>query len=156
MKKLLKHIVYTASLLMFATQASAWVSKGFIPANVSLVSVVIYDNAGDGCWTNIGEVKRYAEDKLELAGFKVSREKFQYYEDHKHYTLNISMRSKRAVSACFGDVKLQIVKYIQENNMEGMYLVGQYSSNFTGAENANKLTLELIGDFMKEVEDPQW
>ena len=72
----MKKLLLTASLLMLATQASAWVSKGFIPANVSLVSVDIKDQASNGCWTNIGEVKRYAEDKLELAGFKVSREKF--------------------------------------------------------------------------------
>ena len=61
MKKLLKHIVYVASLLMFATQASAWVSKQFVPSNVSKITVKISDQANDGCWTNICEVKRYAE-----------------------------------------------------------------------------------------------
>ena len=36
--------------------------------------------------------------------------------------------------------------------MEGMYLVGQYGSNFTGTENANQYTLKLMGGFMEEVE----
>ena len=45
----MKKLLLTASLLMLATQASAWVSKGFIPANVSLVSVDIKDQASDGC-----------------------------------------------------------------------------------------------------------
>ena len=152
----MKKLLLTASLLMLATQASAWVSKGFIPANVSLVSVDIKDQASNGCWTNIGEVKRYAEDKLELAGFKVSREKFQWYENDRHYILSIMVNSSRNVSTCFGNIEFGLAKFIKSNNMEGMYLVGQYGSNFTGTENANQYTLKLMGGFMEEVENPQW
>ena len=61
----MKKILLTVFLLMLTTQASAWVSKGFVPKNVSQITVNISDQANDGCWTNIGEVKRYAEDKLE-------------------------------------------------------------------------------------------
>ena len=32
---------------------------------------MINDSARDGCWTNIGEVKLYAEDKLLLSGAKI-------------------------------------------------------------------------------------
>lgn len=156
MKKLLKHIVYAASLLMFATQASAFVIKGFIPANVSQITVIIDDNATDGCWTNIGEVKRYAEDKLELAGFKVLREKYERAVDDRHYIFNVVVNSKRGAVTCFGDMQFSIFKFIQNNNMLGMFLVGFYSQNFTGAENANQASLRLMGNFMKEVEDPQW
>ena len=156
MKKLLKHIVYTASLLMLATQASAFVSKGFIPANVSQITVIINDQANDGCWTNIGEVKRYVEDKLELVGFKVSREKFEGYENDKHFILSVMVNAKRTTGKCFGDVEFEIIRYIKNNNMGGMFLVGQYGSNFKGGENANQYTLKLTGEFMKEVEAPQW
>jgi hypothetical protein len=156
MKKLLKHIVYTASLLMFATQASAFVSKGFIPANVSQIHVIINDYASDGCWTNIGEVKRYAEDKLELVGFKILRDKYEGSVDDRHYVFNIVVNSKRGAITCFGDIQFSIVKYIQNNNMGGMFLVGQYGNNFTGAENANQFSLKTLGNFMKEVEAPQW
>jgi len=47
------------------------VVKQFTPSNVDSVAVSINDGADDGCWTNLVEAKRYAEDKLELAGFKV-------------------------------------------------------------------------------------
>jgi hypothetical protein len=152
----MKKLLLTASLLMLTTQASAWVSKGFVPANVYKVNVLIADSASDGCWTNIGEVKRYAEDKLELAGFNVSREKFQWYENDRHYTLSVMVSSSRNVSTCFGDIGFGIAKFIKDNNIEGMNLIGDYGSNFTGAENANQYTLKLIGEFMKQVEDPQW
>ena len=141
---------------MLATQASAFVSKGFIPANVSQITVIINDQANDGCWTNIGEVKRYAEDKLELVGFKVLRDKYEGSVDDRHFVFNVLVNSKRDAVTCFGDIQFSIVKYIQNTNMGGMFLVGQYGSNFTGSDNANQYTLELMGDFMKEVEDPQW
>jgi len=34
--------------------------------------------------------------------------------------------------------------------------VGEYGSIFNGYDNVNQFTLELVGGFMKEVEDPQW
>ncbi|WP_170482589.1 hypothetical protein [Ruegeria arenilitoris] len=38
------------------------------PKNLETVSVVIEDEAKDGCWTNIGEARTYAEDKLSELG----------------------------------------------------------------------------------------
>ena len=121
---------------------------------MSQITVIIDDNAIDGCWTNIGEVKRYAEDKLELAGFKVLKEKYERAVDDSHYIFNVVVNSKTGAVTCFGDMQFSIFKFIQNNNMLGMFLVGFYSNNFTGAENANQYTLKLMGDFMKEVEDP--
>ena len=152
MQKLLVCILF----VLFGSQASAWVSKEFIPSNVSLITVNIDDQANDGCWTNIGEVKRYTEDKLELAGFKVSRNKFKNYIDNRHFILNIHVNATRGVSTCFGDIRFGIIKSILNNNMYGMFIVGEYGSNFTGSQNANAYILELISGFIKEVEDPQW
>ena len=41
MKKLLVFILF----ILFGSQASAWVSKGFVPANVSKINVGMNDNA---------------------------------------------------------------------------------------------------------------
>ena len=81
----LKKLMVCILFILFGSQASAWVSKEFIPSNVSLITVDIHDQANDGCWTKIGEVKRCAEDKLKLPGFKVSGEKFEDYEDKQHF-----------------------------------------------------------------------
>jgi hypothetical protein len=152
MKKLLIILLLT----FFSTQASAWVSKGFVPANVSLITVNIDDQANDGCWTNIGEVKRYAEDKLELAGLKVSRDRFENYEDNKHFILNVLVTVNRLNGTCYGDINLNLFKGTWVNNIGGLFYAGKYGANFTGYENVNQYTLELIGVFMKQVEDPQW
>jgi hypothetical protein len=152
----MKKLLLTASLLMFSTQASAWVSKQFIPSNVSLITVNIDDQANDGCWTNIGEVKRYTEDKLELAGFKVSREKFESYEDEKHYLLAVTVNSSRNGSKCYGSIQLYIFKGTWVNNVGGLLYVGELGGTFTQHDNVNQLALNYVGKFMKQVEDPQW
>ena len=152
----MKKILLTASLLFFATQASAWVTKQFVPNNVSLINVIIGDQANDGCWTNIGEVKRYAEDKLELAGFKVSKEKFQIYLNNDHFILDILVVANRLGTNCYGSVSYDINKHINHGKLVGIFSVGQFNGNFTGYENVNQYILKKIGKFMKEVEDPQW
>lgn len=152
----MKKLFITIMFVLLGSQASAWVSKGFVPANVSQITVNIDDQASDGCWTNLGEVKRYAEDKLELVGFMVSRNKFEGFVDDREYILNVMVNAKRGAVKCFGHIQFSIVKYIHNNNMDGIFAVGEYGSNFTGSDNTNQNTLRLMGDFMKEVEDPQW
>ncbi|MCE5973425.1 hypothetical protein LZA78_08035 [Sinirhodobacter sp. WL0062] len=41
------------------------------PSDFSGAWVEVLDDSQNGCWTNIGEVKAYAADQLELAGFNV-------------------------------------------------------------------------------------
>ena len=40
-------------------------------STIGEINVIIGDNASGGCWTNLGEAKKYAEDKLTLAGAKL-------------------------------------------------------------------------------------
>ena len=152
----MKKILLTVFLLMLTTQASAWVSKGFVPKNVSQITVNISDQANDGCWTNIGEVKRYAEDKLELSGHKVLKEKFDVYKDDRHYVLDIIIIANRLGATCFGSYNLDISKQFYDKKIAGIFSVGQKYGTFSGYENVNKYILNKVGKFMKEVEDPQW
>ncbi len=41
------------------------------PEDYEKAWVAVYDNAENGCWTNIGEVQTYAEDQMRLVGFNV-------------------------------------------------------------------------------------
>ena len=70
--KMKKLFVIASLLFLLATQVSAWTFKGFNPNNVSQIHVLIRDGATKGCWTNMSEVKRYTEDKLELASSNLS------------------------------------------------------------------------------------
>ena len=147
MKKLFVAVLF----VLFGSQASAWVSKGFVPPNVSKVNVGMNDDAQGGCWTNIGEVKRYTEDKLELAGFTVQRDRFEYYDDRNHFVLGVGVTAKRNNDRCYGEISMYIMKQAIENNVHAKFIVGEYGSIFTGYDNVNQYILELVGGFMKEV-----
>ena len=152
----MKKLLLTASLLMLATEVSAWVTKDFVPANVSKINVGISDSASDGCWTNIGEVKRYAEDKLELAGFNVTREKFEKYDDTKHFYVIINITSERAANSCYGSISTYIMKMVYDNNVYAKFVAGEAEGIFSGHKNVNQHALKFVGNFMKEIEDPQF
>ena len=153
----MKKLLLTASILMlFATQASAWVSQDFKPSNVDEMNVKIKDQADDGCWTNIGEVKRYAEDKLELAGYNVYRKKKDGFTGYKHYKLQIMVHSYRNASGCWGAVEFLLYNQPEIEGIVGTFLAGKYDAVFSNYTNVNQFALKALGKFMKEVEDHQW
>jgi hypothetical protein len=152
----LKKLLIAVMFVLFGSQASASVFKDFVPANISKIHIEIVDRATEGCWTNIGEVKRYAEDKLRLAGFNVPEGNFEGYDDIKHYVFVISITAQRNGGLCFGAIDLNIQRATSLNSIIGMFSLGAGSSIFSGMQNVNQGALEIIGNYMKEVEDPQW
>lgn len=61
-----------ATLITATTYTSAIADDTqWAPTDFDGAWVEVIDNAQNGCWTNIGEVRDYATDQLELAGFKI-------------------------------------------------------------------------------------
>lgn len=60
-----------ATFALAATASNAVADPLWQPSDYDGVYVWIIDNATNGCWTNIGEVRLYTKDQLALAGFKV-------------------------------------------------------------------------------------
>jgi len=136
-----------AVCLLFASMTASnafFIVEQFTPEKVDSVSVVISDGAVDGCWTNLGEAKRYAEDKLELAGFTVRSTKDDWTP--KGYQMAISVTSSRS-NGCFGSVSFQIYQPNWIDGVFGHFEVGNGGSVFTGAENANQTVLKYLRRF---------
>ena len=152
----MKKLFIAVMFVLFGSQASAGIFKAFVPANVSKIHVEISDGASEGCWTNISEVKRYTEDKLELEGFNIRRDKFDGYEDRNHYVVGVVVNAERNGGLCFGSIKLDITKALRTHKIIGMFSLGESGANFSGQENINRGVLNQVDQFMKEVEDPQW
>ena len=70
----MKKLLLTTLMVLFSTKvfAEGYYFDPFADNSFSIkdkkIAVGIYDEAKGGCWTNLGEVKRYAEDKLMLKG----------------------------------------------------------------------------------------
>jgi len=152
----MKKLLIASFLTLFASQASAGVFRDFVPANVSQIHIEISDGASEGCWTNISEVKRYTEDKLELEGFNIRRDKFDGYEARNHYVVTVAINAQRNGGLCFGTIRLDIAKSLRTHKIIGMFSLGESGSIFSGQENINRSVLKQVDQFIKEVKDPQW
>ena len=153
----MKKLFITFMFVFLGSQASAWVSKEFIPSNVDTINVKIIDDAKEGCWTNISEVKRYAEDKLELAGHNVYRNKKDSFTGYRDYKLVIQIIANRtALIECYGAYRIMLYKINETKDITGIFTAGEKIMTFKGAKNVNQHILGFVSDFMEEVEDPQW
>lgn len=65
------------------------------------VKIVIQDQVKDGCWTNLKEVREYAEEKLRIIGLKVIDE---MNSDESYYVnLGIIGVGQRTIVGCTGN-----------------------------------------------------
>ena len=143
--------ILTAICLLIASMTASYsftVNEQVTPSKIDSIAVYINDGAKDGCWTNLGEAKRYAEDKLELAGFTVRSSNDKWTP--KGYALAITINSRRTnYSDCYGYISLSLY---QPNWIEGVYgnfVVGSGGRSFNGYENTNQLILDRIQAFIK-------
>ena len=140
----------TAVCLLFASMSASYsmeVSEKVTPSKIDSIAVYINDGAKQGCWTNLVESKRYAEDKLELAGFTVRSLKDKWTP--KGYALEISVSSRRTPSAdCYGSIGLKLYQPNYIDGVFGHFEVGVGGGVFLGYKNANQNVLDYIQKFI--------
>ena len=139
----------TAVCLLFASMTASYsfqIAKEFTPSNVKSVRVNILDGATEGCWTNLMEVKRYAEDKLELAGYRIWKKSNYDAADRDFYNLSINVTSQRG-NSCYGSISFQIYRTHWIDGIYGHFEVGAGGSVFSGYDNANQIVLKYLGLF---------
>ena len=134
------------TLLGATSVCSAYVfDEKLSPDTVSSISVTISDSAIDGCWTNIGEAKLYAEDKLKLLGYNVIPKPMDYY-------LVIEVDADRADNGfCYGNVSTEIVTYGEIKGHRGESTLVTMGYTFIN-QSANIVVLDLINSFIKMLE----
>lgn len=133
--------VAIATLVLMASvpnvAEAAWVSPSLNPQTFGPVQVYLNDDATDGCWTNLGEVKTYAEDKLRGLGYMVFSESIRRFE--------ISVNSQRMSNGqCYGNISIQMFRVEHVNGLSGFLLVVDGGSIFLRNENANNYVLDTI------------
>lgn len=124
------------------------------PDSFDDVSVRISDDARNGCWTNLREVKTYSEDKLALRGFNV----VEHDDTTRLLTPDQAVMNVRVISSrsrngsCFGVITVDLMSTLTWKNYLSLKgSIGAGSDRiFTGADNANVLILETAEHFIKE------
>ncbi|MDA9948796.1 hypothetical protein N9C16_05280 [Paracoccaceae bacterium] len=75
-----------ALMLMIGSQAGAavWDPNNFELRKLTSITVVLQDNASGACWTNLKEVREYAEEKLRMKGVKIDNEAYVSLEANRY------------------------------------------------------------------------
>ena len=145
MKKVLVFILF----VLFGTQgfADEYTFDPYYDDSFSIkdkkVVVVIYDEARGGCWTNIGEAKRYAEDKLMLKGAKVVK-----YMDDAQLVLNILVKTfpylEQLPSNCIGTLEISLEKGVRSKGNKWKATMSEHKVQFIYYKPMNDVVLEEL------------
>jgi hypothetical protein len=108
------------------------------PSSIGTISVSIIDEANGACWTNLREVREYAEEKISSKGYNLVKEKGEYYFD-------INLNSFRVNNGmCVGSYKIQIASPTRKNGVFGFHEIGAASGVATMPDNFNRKMIELV------------
>ena len=120
-----------------------------IPETRHLWRFRVRDGAEQGCWTNIGEARTYAEDKLADIGYEVRGE-----DEPVHILFDIVILSTRSGGYCYGNIDIEVLAPSElvwsDGNAYGV--VGGHGGIFRGYQNANYLMLDYVKEMIDEME----
>lgn len=105
------------------------------PNQIGPVSIAMNDNAVDACWTNLKEVREYAEEKLRMQGYALSEDSRAMVD----YTLMINVdgyRSK-ATPTCVGSIIVMLAKGTFESGVFGLHVLHLENVVTTSSLNGN-------------------
>ena len=147
MTNLMKSIAVTvAVLLTTSTTANAWYSKTANPTSIGTISVGIADDAKDACWTNLREVREYAEEKLKIKGYNVVAEMGGGYE------FAIKVKAFRSdAGTCIGEYSIQIWAGNTRNGVFGFHEIGGFTNYGTHQNNFNNWVIGVISNMIEQM-----
>jgi hypothetical protein len=146
MTSLMKFLAITAAVLFTTTNAAnAWYSSGANSSSVGSITVKLYDDAKNACWTNLREAREYAEEKLDIEGYNVLAEGVEY--NFQIYVLGERHNS----GGCFGNVRVSIWANNYRNGVFGGHEIGSVSGVYVNQDNLNTAVIEVISRMVAEM-----
>ena len=133
--------------------ASVWDLDNFKLYDVKSIQVVLNDNAKGACWTNLKEVREYAEEKLRMQGAKINSDATTSL-DLNTYAFRISVNSARLYKdgsgPCYGNVTTEIITYGFVNGSWHVLEAGSSKSIHPSFTNLNQAVIGAVSDFIAE------
>jgi hypothetical protein len=114
------------------------------PDEIGPVSIAMNDNAKDACWTNLKEVREYAEEKLRTKGYDLGDDS----EAMLNYTLAINVDAFRSKGAptCIGSIIVTVLRAAPIDQILGFHVIHMEnvvaSSSLNG--NLNQSVIEIV------------
>ena len=150
----MKKLLLTTLMVLFSTKvfAEGYYFDPFADNSFSIkdkkIAVGIYDEAKGGCWTNLGEVKRYAEDKLMLKGAVIADD-----IDDARLVLDIYVKTisvEEYPENCIGQIEIVLLKGIKSNGYRWVGTMAKSGGLFVQQKPTNVMVLEAVNDHIAE------
>lgn len=128
--------------------------------DIGAIRVRLLDQASGGCWTNIKEVKNYAEDKLEMAGADLSD--FDNTDELAGLNTNFEImvsgwRLKSGLCVGYGRISFNGFSSSPLNlgmlGMLGMLYFSNYTVQLQNPKNSNYQILNIVQGAIAEWEE---
>jgi hypothetical protein len=165
MKKLTIAIAFVlhsvAGLLLLSIPSQAHAESGYFHdqrltandlRNFKPVNVILEDNAEGACWTNLKEVREYAEEKLRIKGIAVTDKMTVGLASDGYYNLILEVNARRlykdGTGPCVGSYNLRMLGADYVGGFFSYVALGG-ASNRTAVQkdNFNRSTIEMVSQF---------
>jgi hypothetical protein len=136
-------------LMTLSTQVGAQIFDESFSFKGKNVYVFLQDSAVGGCWTNLREVREYAEEKLRMKGAIIKNDGW----DKNTFILKIAVTAGRNPNDdryCYGMTVVQVadMKYFEEPNRR-LALVSERARVILNS-NVNRKVLDIISEALAE------
>ena len=125
--------------------------------NIGKIQVRLMDDATDGCWTNIKEVKVYAEDKLEMIGADVMPFNNSLPIAGKENTFDIEVGGSRFIGGfCHGMIHISLGGFARVPFGEkgvGLFRYSDINFRVAAPDNFNNEVLNAVKKAIEEWEE---
>lgn len=130
--------------------------KDFRLSKVANVKVELIDGATGACWTNLKEVREYAEEKLRMKGAKVVSDRtYSAYAPLNTYTLEIGVFGQRLYKSnsgpCIASVLINLYTFSKINGLIHKSDMSNFGAYAAETENLNRGIIENISLFFADL-----
>lgn len=122
---------------------------GMSPNTIQSIQVRVVENAEGACWTNLKEVREYAEEKLRIKGYNVVAE--LQYPRPPDFWFWIGVGGKRdPIDACDGAISISVQSMARVGAFGGRFvLVPEVNTSISSAgANLNRRVLEAVQEMI--------
>ena len=149
----MRFLVLFCALMAWSAKADAAViDNNFRLNEVGNVIVHLADEATGACWTNLKEVREYAEEKLRMKGVKVT-EKDTFTS--KTYILEIAVSAMRYLAdgsgGCVGYIRVHLSTYARVHDIFHNAIAAANGTTIVNPQNFNRYTIEAVSDLISEL-----
>lgn len=127
-------------------------AEGVSPDTIGEVAIQLQDFSQDACWTNLREVREYAEEKLAQGGYS-------YVTDRAHegFVLAVSVSAFRepaflGAGMCLGIVQISLERgFGYSNGLSGNMVSAAMTTTFSGTRDLNNEVIWYVGEFLNRL-----